>query len=333
MRTSLVLQSFGKESEYKRVILTTLSYYAHTTLSLEETKVILFTDQPEYFTTFFEGLPIQYVPLTPERIRQMRGRIDFLHRMKIAVIEEAFQLADGYILYADSDTFFTDDPTPLLAQLSSDRSFMHLWEYQFEDLKHWKLPAGKTFRDFLQLIETKEFRLANGGDFKVSPQHVSWNAGVMMFHPTHERFIPDVYALTDQFYPVSQNHASEQYAFSIMLQLHTNISACDSVIYHYWYRVKKLIVDQFLHHELSLRWTKMPLIEKLVIVKSWTSMLPQYFEEHEWTIKDRAIQAFNEDRFHAGCRWAAKALIRKPIGSGAFIKDVLYHFKRQITKQ
>src|SRR5689334_14514320 len=111
--TNLVLQSFGRENEYKRAILTIWSYFACSTAPLPASRVLLFTDNPGYFTAWFGGLPVSYVHLTPEKIKQMRGSIDFLHRMKIALIEESFQTLEGNILYADSDTFFTADPEPL----------------------------------------------------------------------------------------------------------------------------------------------------------------------------------------------------------------------------
>jgi hypothetical protein len=92
VKVNLVIQSFGRDNEYRRAILTILSFYAHSSLKREETKVLLFTDMPAYFSTFLEGLPVEYVLLTPEKIKSMRGEIDFLHRMKIAVIEEAFKI-------------------------------------------------------------------------------------------------------------------------------------------------------------------------------------------------------------------------------------------------
>jgi hypothetical protein len=263
----------------------------------------------------------------------MRGEIDFLHRMKIALIDEAFQSTEGNILYADSDTFFTADPGPLERLLKVDKCYMHLWEYTFSDLKDAKLPAGQTAQDFFKLITSRSFGDAEGAPINVSPQMSSWNAGVMFFHPSHARFIPDVYTLTDQFYPETQNHASEQFAFSITLQNHIEIEACDAVIYHYWYRVKKQITDQFLDQRLNLAWAEQPLESRIAEAKSWTEELPLLYENHVWTIRDHAIQDFNENRFASGYRWALKAIAKEPMDSGAFIKDTIYHFKRQLRSR
>lgn len=328
--TNLVLQSFGRENEYKRAILTVLSFYVYNSLPIQDTRVILFTDKPDYFKDYLAGLPVDFVLLTPAKIKEMRGQIDFLHRMKIALIEEAFGMIDGNMLYADSDTFFTADPIPLARQLSPQKSFMHLWEYEFESLRNQELPAGQTFVDFLKLIENNTFKLADGSEIKVSATDSSWNAGVMFFHPSHVRFIPDVYTLTDQFYPGSLNHASEQYAFSIMLQKNTNIVPCDSVIYHFWYRTKKQIIDLLLQNLFNEAWGKKSLTEKLQEIRNWTERLPTYFEDHILTIKDNAIQNFNLGNYSAGYKHTANVLLRELFSDKSFLKDVLYFTKKKL---
>lgn len=329
--TNLVIQSFGRESELKRAILTILSFYAYTSQPVAETQVMVFTDNPDYFSKYLNGLPVRYSLLTPEKVKQMRGEIDFLHRMKIALIEEAFHTMDGDLLYTDSDTFFIADPTPLMQQLSPTKSHMHLWEYQFESIKEMPLPAGETFHAYLNLINSKTFKLANGEDIKVTPDLSSWNAGVMLLHRSHAGFLPDVYALTEQTYPGTKNHAAEQYAFSILLQTRTDLQPCDDIVYHYWYRIKKQIIDEFLGEELNDKWAEKPLAEKIKIVRQWVDLLPKYFEEHVLTLRDNAIQTLNEDKYTEGFKWALKALVKQPLGDKTFIKDILYHFKRQLT--
>lgn len=326
---TLVLQSFGRENEYKRAVFAILSFYAHMTLEINETKVILFTDNPSYFEQSLSELPVQYILLTPEKIKWMRGEIDFLHRMKIALIEEAFTASKGILLYVDSDTFFIKDPVELFLNVSESAAYMHLLEYPFvrevED-------ETSTYQEFYELINNEEFELAEGRKLRVTSQHCSWNAGVMVFHPLHSKFINDVYSLTNQFYPSSGSHASEQYAFSIVLQEHLQLKSCDHIVYHYWYRVKKQIIDLFLNKHLFKIYRK-PLNEKLKIVKQWSSDLPNYFETHQLMTKDHAIQAFNKNNFAAGYKWASKALLQKPFFDMCFLKDILYHFKRHLKNK
>jgi hypothetical protein len=326
---TLAIQSFGRENEYKRAILTILSYFSFTSLPFDKTRVLLFTDNPSCFSGYLDGLSVEYIMLSSGKIKEMRGEINFLHRMKIALIEESFSKTTDVLLYADSDTFFTADPTPVTELVSEDTALMHQWEYKFESMKDWPMPAGETFRAFYQLIISQSFTLSNGESTTISPQLSSWNAGVMFFHPTHRRFIPDVYALTQQLYPPTQNHASEQYAFSIILQQNITLKACNEVIEHYWYPIKKQVIDLFLKKRVNEQWSKKSLQGRLSDTYNWIKILPHYFEQHILMIKDKSIQAFNTNDFKNGYKWASKALLKKP-GDIQFIKDILYHTKKKL---
>lgn len=325
---TLVTQSFGRENEYRRAVLTILSFFAQTDTPQ---KVILFTDNQSWFSTYLLNLPVQYVHLSPEKIIQMRGKIDFLHRMKIVEIDEAFQIAQGNLLYADSDTFFTADPSAFMATLSPKKSYMHLKEYTFESLRGWVLPAGKTFVDFLNLIENEKFKLSNG-EVRFDTNMCSWNAGVMMLHWEHRHLLKDVFLLTDQFFPKSQNHASEQYAFSLVLQNNTDLRACEEVIYHYWYKIKKSILDEFLPTQLFELQKLDSTAERLLFIRNITKMLPAYLQSHLYIYKDNAIQNFNEDKYKIGLAWAFKAILKGGLKDMIFLKDVLYHTKRKLFK-
>lgn len=326
---TLVTQSFGREYEYRRVTLAILSFYSFAD---KDVPTILFTDNPGWFAPYLKDFPVQYVLLTPEKIKTMRGKIDFLHRMKIALIEEAFQISGTHLLYSDSDTFFQGNPVAYFAGMDESKSYMHLHEYEFEYLRNMALPAGKTFRDFLDIIEHRKLLLADGSELPLSAKNSSWNAGVMLLHASHSRWIPDVYTLTDQFYPDSKNHASEQYAFSVLLQTRTHLQACEELVYHYWYNVKKKIIDIFLEQRLS-GLQAMSVDEKLATVKKWTQELPALFDSHVLALKDNAVQTFNNKEFGAGLKWAFRAFAKGAWRDTTFIKDVLYHTKNKLLNK
>lgn len=321
----LITQSFGKEIEYRRALFAIWSYWTYRPLS----SVILFTDNPAYFQTPCSGKPIQFVLLTDEKIRKMRGSIDFLHRMKIALLEESFQLTNENILYVDSDVYFLRDVTPLLETISPNIAYMHKREYQFGHLSKMELPAAKPFHAFLALIENNVFKGQSGQTIKVTPQHYSWNAGVIMLHQQHKNLLNDVYALTDQFFPPTGNQASEQYAFSMVLQNNVELRPCDSEIYHYFPQVSKQVVDTFLESRINTEWMSLPASAKSAEVELWISELQNYIQCHVLTLRDNAIQAFHEDRFGAGYSFAFRAFIKQPTNV-QFVRDVLYHVRRHI---
>lgn len=321
----LVTQSFGKENEYLRVIFAVWSYWVQNPVG----KVFLFTDNPEYFKPYFDTKSVRYFLLTPQKIKEMRGVIDFLHRMKIALIEEASLTTDENLIYVDSDTFFVDDPTKLASQVSETNAFMHLLEYRFDALSE---ASEASAHAFLKLISEGSFLDRHGETIPVTPKHYSWNAGVMMLHSSVKRFLPDVYALTDQFFPPTRNHASEQFAFSVVLQNNLNITSCDSVVYHYWYRVKKVVVDTFLKEHINSDWAHLDLKEKHQSVMEWVRILPSFMDNHILSLRDGAIQAFNENRFSTAYRFAFRSLLKDPF-NGKFIRDVFYHTRRLVRGQ
>jgi len=328
---NLVIQSFGGESEYKRAILAIWSFYAVLKNPVVSSQVIFFTDAPTYFKKYLADLPIRFVLLTPEKISQMKGEVNFLHRLKIALIEEAFSLTQSDLLYADSDTFFTDDPARLMRRVSAQTSFMHVCEYRFDSLLKMDLPAGAKFHAFVKCISENKFPMPDGSQLVVTTDQYSWNAGVMMLHAAHVKLLPQVYALTDHFYLSTQNHASEQYAFSVALQNNSNIEACDEVVYHYWYRVKKQIIDLFLNKKMTKTWGELLEGDKKRMVSEWVEILPRYLNNHVLLLRDKAIQAFHENRYSEGYRFAIRAMLKNPFAL-SFIKDVFYHSKRWLIR-
>jgi hypothetical protein len=319
----LVVQSFGNATEYRRAIFCVLSYYAHSHNPLE---VFLFTDNEGFFEIPLQGIPVKFFLLSPEDIVKMRGEIDFLHRIKIAVIEKAMKNSEEPICYVDSDTFFISDPDAKIALANSSMMFMHLREYSFSRLQN-ECYSGAF--EFYNAITNNRFYDVKGNEIAVTENHTSWNAGAMIFHNGHAEHIPDVYNLTDQFYRLSQSHASEQYAFSVVFQNAMQINPCDDVIYHYWYKIKKRVLDAYFE-KMDLQRI-LPLNNRIVKVRALTAKFPSLLENHAWILKDKAIQAFHRSEWQEGYRYAIKAILKNPF-DWYFFKDLLYHTKRLIRE-
>lgn len=331
MKISVVIQSYGSVHEYKRAVFSIISFYAYSSKPKEQTEVVLFTDRPDFFEPFLKELPIKYVHLTHAKIKEMRGSIDFVHRVKIAAIEEAFSLTEGNILYIDSDTFFISDPVQWMDQLSAVNAFMHENEYPFKVMKEFKLPAGKTFHIFYDFVTSRSFFLHDGSELRISPSQISWNAGVILLHREHQSFLKDVYKLTDDFYPDTKNHGCEQYAFSIILDRNTHLSSCKEMIYHYWFPIKKPIADKFLKDKITEQWASLSLSQKQQQVRRWTYELPAVFETDVLMTQYHAIQLFNEDRLKKGIGYMIRAFAQDPF-CWTFIKDSVYHIRRLLLK-
>ena len=211
---NLVLQSYGDEVQYRRAILTVLSFCACVGDSLKKYRIFLFTDNIPYFKNYFADFEINYLPLDEARISEWMGERHFLHRMKIALIAEVFKIADGHLLYVDTDCFFTGDPTHRMENLDPQSSGMHKREYVFDQLSNLPLLAGMESRTFYAGVIGQEFLLPGGGKIEIKSSLSSWNAGILLLHKEHASYLTEVFSLTDQFYRLTGNHASEQFAFS-----------------------------------------------------------------------------------------------------------------------
>jgi hypothetical protein len=326
MGINLVIQSYGAENEYKRAVFTIWSFYAQSTIQFESTTVTLFTDNPEYFKPFLQSLPIRYVALTPDKLKRMRGEIDFVHRVKIAAIEEAFDISEQNVLYVDSDTFFISDPAIYIGQISSTQSFMHVNEYKFIDMMEFKLPAGKIFRDFYVFTQRNNFYLTDGSPIKIFPEQISWNAGVILLHRDHRKLLKEVYALTEAFYPETKNHGCEQYAFSVIMDHHTSLAPCEEMIYHYWNPIKKIIADKFFKNRINDKWSSLAPGAKRKSVKIWAQKLPSVFEHDVLMLRTRSMHAFQNENYGIGYYYALRSF-KNPF-SFKFIKNTLYYTKR-----
>jgi hypothetical protein len=330
-KINVVVLSYGSKREYLRAVFCIRSFYAHIAKQFSHSPTLLYTDNPNFFESYLSDLPVVYLFLSAEKISEMRGKDDFIHRIKIAIIEDAFQRSADDMFYVDSDAFFTKDPSSIILNLTGNNSFMHTREYTFESLSTMALPAGAPFRAVLDFLRRGQVTTANGQAQKVYTSLFSWNAGVIVLQKKHSGLLPDVYAITDQLYAATRNHASEQYAFSIVLQANTELGPCDQAVYHYWYRIKKTIIDNFLASRLDVPWLNSSEGTREQLTLKWAALLPKHIENNSLALRDNAVQAFNADDYKSGYFWAARAFMKNPF-SLRFLRDVAYHTRRFLLK-
>jgi hypothetical protein len=337
--TNLVIISYGNQREYRRAVLVVLSFFSFYSAKQARpaVKVIIYTDQSDYFEQFLGDVPVQYVMLTTEQRKVMMGPLSFIHRLKAVVLQQVLtQHPDEKLLYVDSDTFFIEASEPLMASIRPGVSIMHTLEFVFNDIAQQPLPHNKTVADFVQLMERESFQTTQGAEHFLGTQQ-SWNAGVLGLAPPVIRDMPDVLHLTDQFYASSSWHISEQIAFSLVLQTRGQLLPATDYIYHYWEGDKKIAVDALLLEVITSRFAALPYAEKLTQVQQLVERLPvaipAYLAEHsEIKLKQDAITAFNVNRFGPAYRAALAYLLKVP-SDKKFLKDMLYHTKRGLLSR
>ncbi len=335
MPTNFVYFSSGNAILHNRTILSVLSlinnYHIITEKKAEE-KIIIFTDEPAYYIQQLGEITyIEYILLTKDAIKQMMGKDDLIHRVKIGIIEQITQKYPTHkLFYIDSDTFFYKPFSHILEKILPETTIMHKFEYKMEILGNYEKGSKDNFREIYDHICTNEF-VINEQKLKIDiSTFASWNAGIIGLHPKHFSWLADVYQLTDQFYSQARCHAAEQFAFSYILQTRTQLSDCEDYNRHYWHQIEKQIADEFLAKKLNDDFQKLSLEDKLKQTKQMCDYLYNTFPTHEYTHRYNAMIAFSEKKYRKGYKEVILTLLKNPLQKIVFFKNVAYYTKQML---
>jgi len=328
MQTNFVYFSSGKDFLHNRTILSVLSLVNNYALKADE-KIIIYTDKAEYYQKFLKNLPIEYHLLNQAKIKEMMGDDDLIHRVKIGVIEDATRkYPEHNIFYIDSDTFFFSNFSQVLAQISPEVSVMHKFEYEITFLGTYPKGDKDHFRAVYDTLSERKF-IINGQELTIQPQSfASWNAGIIGLHYTNFHWLKEVYEFTDQLYAPTKNHACEQYAFSYFLQKRSKLIDCEHHNRHYWHRIEKKIVDEFLVKNLSEKFAQLTIDEKKKKTAQWCKYLLKKIPRHEYMHRYKAMIAFQEKKYAKGYQEVLKTLLANPLQDFTFFKDIAYYTKK-----
>lgn len=312
--TRQLILAYGKETEHQRAIFAVLSFWAWYEGDRSAVQTVIFTDRPELFTPHLVGLPVEYRLLTPESLTQMRGAQNYVHRIKLGIIT---QIAEEYptdaLFFCDSDTFFVVPAAPLLGLLRPGFSVMHVREQSYtEAVATWAsfTPAQDEYpRKFVDLIESREFELLPGTSHRFYPTQSMWNSGVLGLHPEVLPLVPHIVTLNDAFYKESEWVVSEQVAFSLALQVYTEIVPSIQYVFHYWSKRQKAVVDELLADLPALLPPTQPLDKRLAQVRALTASWRQAVNKDE--AQQAAKLAFSRGEVLNGVKFTAKALLSK----------------------
>lgn len=258
MNKNLVYLSYGSDNEYRRTVFSILSFFAWCDSYILTTRIIIYTDKPDFFKGYFTNREIEYFLLTPSILLELAGPDNFIHRRKVSVIALTFErFPNDDQLFIDSDTFFIASAGQLLKKIEPGKSFMHLREYQIKEaVNMFALFRQDHFpKAFIDFISHRNFRI--GTQFmNFTGDDYSWNSGVLGLNSDFSVYMPDVLKLTDEFYANSKWFVSEQLAFSFILQRKTEIIPTADFIHHYWGKRQKILMDELLDNCFSNDFTK-----------------------------------------------------------------------------
>jgi hypothetical protein len=250
---NLVFLSYGSSSEYFRAIYCILSLSAWTGINFQRFRLVIYTDNPDFFKTYLSGFNITYISLSPDMLDDMLAGTGFIHRRKVAVINMTFRdFPEQDLIFIDSDTFFVDEPKPFIDEIHDQISFLHKEEYHLDKGLELFSSFGQGHypHAFIEFITDREF-MVNDQSMVFTTNDSSWNSGIVGLSKNFSKYMTDVFKLTDLFYAHSKWFVSEQMAFSLILQRTTTIIPADSFVTHYWGARQKLVVDKVISKLIS----------------------------------------------------------------------------------
>lgn len=221
----IVYQSYGNNDVFKQTLFSifTLQYYLSETRINFPYSIIVYTDKPEIFSKY----NLETSLLSQNLIQEWKGKYNFLHRVKIIIIEDVARRYNDSIIYIDSDTYFIKSPILLFKKISSEISLMLNNEGQISKNNQKLLFNFLSNKTNLDIGNNKIFM---------------WNAGLIGIDKSNIHLINKILELNDNIYEKFYRHIVEQFSFSYYLQINTNIYSCDDYLIHYC-GDKELVVE------------------------------------------------------------------------------------------
>lgn len=256
-RVHIATQAYG--SEEIRVQALYAAWSALAWRGDRDVAVHVYTDAPEEFAPLAAAIDV--CPMSPARIAEWRGPVDFVHRLKAAMVQDVVRRFPAEpLLYVDADVFFTRPVDEVFSRIGPGRGVLHLKEYEVATSDK---PQMRKFRRALSRLT-----------FRGKPIDLTaamWNAGAMGMDPAQFGIVQDWLAFIDEVYPHYRRGLVEQYSCGYFLQKATTVSPCDDVLFHYWYQKEDYVAA--IRAELEVLRAR-PLEEALAHLRDHRLALP-----------------------------------------------------------
>lgn len=241
MTNYIVFQAYGRDYIFNEC------YYAILSILKQKPKenytFLIYTDQPSKFD-WLELHNSIVEPLSENTIHSYKGHINFVHRVKIKILEHALANYQGNFIYLDTDMYALTDVSELFNKINLTQTLMHEQEGSIKS--KYNLVAKKIYK----------FVSSNTGwleekNINLNLNTIMFNAGVIGISNNHSFIVKKVLDDTDNIYPVFPSHIVEQISFSLELQNHSAVIDTTNHIFHYWFfkEYRSILSDYFSYHQ------------------------------------------------------------------------------------
>ena len=227
----LVLQAYGKVEIFYEAAWCLASIWLQDPQFEQDTLVVIATDNPSFFSEYTPFLTkIEFITINELNLKEWKGSINFVHRVKIKVLQEVNNsYPDAHLLYADTDTIFQAKVSSLFERIQSGSILMHANEGALNT--SGAAPLNKRIYSRFKNASLS----VNNKQVNFLPDFAMFNAGVIGLPSALASIVlEETLTLTDLIYPMLPKHIMEQLAFSFICQKHATVSDTSAEIDHYW---------------------------------------------------------------------------------------------------
>jgi hypothetical protein len=219
----LVYLAYGLPDLISEGIYSILSY--NKVAPNSQVQILIYTDQPALFQQVLGSHPhVLYPAITPEQWQAWKGSRVYL--LKIAVLEHAAAHYPGNLLFADTDTIWSQDPMPIFQAISQGQRYMHFDEGLL-------ISGNQLSRKIYRHLQGKQWQI-EGKTFTIGATTRLYNSGVIGFLSHDAHMLSSVRKLAEELYAAYNKHIMEQLAFSMCFQVDAPIKEAAPYVLHYW---------------------------------------------------------------------------------------------------
>lgn len=197
--------------------------------------IVVYTDEPDEVPR--HDL-VRAIPLTARELAAWRGPLDYVHRIKLSVLNRALGDFGAPLIYVDSDTRWLQIPDAHFATLGTLREDGRgdrmgapppCYLYKIEGTI-----SPTCFPQYFHLLRNSRRRL-DAWRLPCSPPWTMWNSGAVGIPGRNAHFIDDVLRVSDGLLPhVKFRNCVEQLALSLVAASRFDVRPFDACLEHWW---------------------------------------------------------------------------------------------------
>ncbi|GAA4048507.1 hypothetical protein [Flavobacterium chungnamense] len=289
MQNYLVYLIHGNPIYYYELHYSILSAYKHKVNELS--KIVIYADDVVYIKTHFPE-DIEVFSIDSTTIGKWKGKDNFIHRMKVKVIQDIVSKYEGNFLYLDSDTYFTKNCSEIFNNINSNSVYFDKCEGKLIDNKGGIARKMKAF-----LKNESEFKIPLLNEtIKIDSDFTVWNAGVIGFNSSYSNQLKMVEKFVDLLYSKNQLFVMEQIAFNYFFQKQTTPFESKNYIHHYWYfKEFRSVLTHFFEHNKSKSFEEM--------IVEIDKINPEYLSSEKRAYKKMSFWKKQFHKIQKGRKW------------------------------